>query len=163
MKTFASEVTMNALDEWTKKAPADLQKLGKYLKEVCEIRSKTDDQKIKMADKYTASVISGLPAKYKKPNGRGPFELYITEGDSACSCMENNRDKMVQGLFPVRGKIPNALVTPVKKFFENEEIAGLFKIMGYNGYQRNFDPDKFKPEKVVIATDADADGINYAA
>lgn len=61
-------------------------------------------------------------------------------------------------LFPVRGKIPNALVTPVKKFFENEEIAGLFKIMGYNGYQRNFDPDKFKPSKVVVATDADADG-----
>ena len=80
MKAFASEVTMNALDEWTKKAPADLQKLGKYLKEVCEIRSKTDDQKIKMADKYTASVISGLPAKYKKPNGRGAFELIITEG-----------------------------------------------------------------------------------
>ena len=80
MKTFASEVTMNALDEWTKKAPADLQKLGKYLKEVCEIRSKTDDQKIKMADKYTASVISGLPAKYKKPNGKGAFELIITEG-----------------------------------------------------------------------------------
>ena len=73
--------------------------------------------------------------------------------------MENNRDKLTQGLFPVRGKIPNALVTPVKKFFENEEIAGLFKIMVYNGYQRNFDPDKFKPSKVVIATDADADGI----
>ena len=80
MKQFASKITMDAIDEWAKKAPTDLQKLGKYLKEVCEIRSKTDGEKIKMADKYTASVISGLPAKYKKPNGKGAFELIITEG-----------------------------------------------------------------------------------
>lgn len=30
--------------------------------------------------------------------------------------------------------------------------------MGYNGYSKKFDPEKFRPEKVVIATDADADG-----
>lgn len=72
--------------------------------------------------------------------------------------MENNRDKFSQALFPIRGKILNAMVTPTKRFFENEEVAGLTKIFGYNGYQKNFDPDKFRPEKVIIATDADADG-----
>jgi hypothetical protein len=41
---------------------------------------KQDGQKIKMADKFIASAVSGLPAKYKKPNGKGPFELIITEG-----------------------------------------------------------------------------------
>lgn len=158
MKQFSNTITSEAIDEWTKKAPGDLQKLSKYLKEVCEIRSKTDNEKIKMSDKYTASVVSGLPAKYKKPNGRGPFEVIITEGDSACSGMENNRDKSCQGLFPIRGKILNAATTPTAKFFENEEVAGMFKIFGYSGYSKKFDPDKFKPEKVIIATDADADG-----
>jgi len=80
IKPYTSKVTMDALDEWSKKAPGDLQKLSKYLKDVCEIRMKQDGEKIKMADKFTPSVISGLPAKYKKPNGRGNFELIITEG-----------------------------------------------------------------------------------
>jgi DNA gyrase/topoisomerase IV subunit B len=78
--------------------------------------------------------------------------------DSACSGLENNRCKESQGLFPIRGKIINALTTPTKQFFENNEVSSLFKIMGYSGYQSKFDPDKFKPSKVIIATDADADG-----
>lgn len=61
-------------------------------------------------------------------------------------------------IFPIKGKLSNALTTPTAKYFANEEVAGLFKIFGYDGYKKKFDPDKFKPEKVVIATDADADG-----
>lgn len=156
---FASEQTMKAITEWAKMNPTDLQKLGKYFKDVCEIRSSIDDQKVKLQKNYTASVITGLPAKYKKPNGKLK-ELWIVEGDSALGGMENNRVKEYQGLFPVRGKIPNALVKSPKAFFENEEMAGLFKILGYNGYSRVFDPEKFKPEKVVISADADADGLH---
>ena len=33
----------------------------------------------------------------------------------------------------------------------------VFRIFGYNGYSRKFDPNKFIPEKVIIAADADAD------
>ena len=158
MKAFTSECTIDGTEEWFKKTPSDLQKVGKYLKEICEIRTKSEGEKIKMTDKFVASAVSGLPSKYKKPNGKGPFELYIVEGDSACSGMENNRDKSCQGIFPIRGKIINALGNNTKKFFENQEVSGLFKIFGYNGYSKQFDPDKFRPEKVVIATDADADG-----
>lgn len=34
----------------------------------------------------------------------------------------------------------------------------MFSIFGYNSYQRPFDPNQFKPERVIIATDADPDG-----
>ena len=158
MKPFVTAITLKALDNWAANNPADLQKICKYLKEVCEIRSKSDNEKIKMSDKYVTSAVSGYPAKYKKPNSNKNFELWIAEGDSACSGMENNRDKNCQGIMPIKGKIINAFTTPTKKYFENEEVAGLFKIFGYNGYSKKFDPDKFRPEKVVIATDADADG-----
>src|SRR5699024_2086639 len=109
------------LDEWAKNNPGDLQKVCKYLKEVCEIRIKSDKEKIKMSDKYVSSAVTGLPAKYKKPNGKGDFEFWIVEGDSCASAMENNRDKMHQSVFPIRGKIINAFTTPTKKYFENEE------------------------------------------
>lgn len=158
IKPFIYQVTLKALDEWAKNNPNELQKISKYLKEVCEIRMKSDNEKVKMSDKYTSSVITGMPAKYKKPNGKGPFEVWIVEGDSCASSMENNRDKSCQAIFPIRGKIINAFTTPTKRYFENEEVASIFRIMGYNGYQKKFDPDQFKPSKVIIAADADADG-----
>ena len=80
MKPFIYAETLKALDQWASTNPADLQKISKYLKEVCEIRSKSDNEKVKMSDKYTDSVVTGMPAKYKKPNGKGPFELFIVEG-----------------------------------------------------------------------------------
>lgn len=63
-------------------------------------------------------------------------------------------------VFPIRGKLPNAFVHGTKEFFENSEIAGLFKIFGYDRYYKNFDPDAFRPDKVVIASDADIDGYH---
>jgi DNA gyrase/topoisomerase IV subunit B len=158
MKPFTYQVTIKALNEWAKNNPAELQKVSKYLKEVCEIRMKTDNEKVKMSDKYTSSVITGMPAKYKKPNGKGPFEFWIVEGDSCASAMENNRDKSCQAVFPIRGKLINAFTTATKRYFDNEEVASIFRICGYNGYQKKFDPNQFKPSKVVIAADGDADG-----
>ena len=52
MKPFMYNVTLKALDEWAKTNPNDLQKIGKYLKEVCEIRSKTDNEKISFLEHY---------------------------------------------------------------------------------------------------------------
>ena len=69
-----------------------------------------------------------------------------------------NDDHRELSIFPIKGKIANAFMTSTKKFFENDEISSLFTIFGYKGYQSKFDPDKFKPEKVVIATDSDPDG-----
>ena len=134
MKTHIYQVTLRALEQWAKNNPNELQKISKYLKEVCEIRMKSDNEKVKMSDKYTTSVVSGMPAKYKKPNGKGPFEVWIVEGDSCASAMENNRDKATQAIFPIRGKIINPFTTPTKKYFENEEVASIFKIVGKNHY-----------------------------
>jgi DNA gyrase/topoisomerase IV subunit B len=72
--------------------------------------------------------------------------------------MENNRDKQTQAIFPIKGKIINAFTTPTKKYFENDEVSSLFQIFGYREYTKKFDPAKFKPSKVIIATDADPDG-----
>ena len=125
MKPYASKVTMDALDEWSKKMPGDLQKLSKYLKDIAELRLKQDGQKIKMAGSYISSSISDLPAKYKKPNGHKDIEVVLCEGDSAAAGFENYREKQTQGIMPLRGKVLNAITTPTKKFFENEEISGL--------------------------------------
>lgn len=163
MKPYMRDIMVNALNAWSKTNPNDLQKICKYLKEVCEIRYKSDNEKVKITDKYTTSVVTGLPEKYERPLGKKNIEVIITEGDSAKGGLVNNRDKQTQGIMPIRGKINNAFTTPTKKYFENEEVAGLFKIFGYSGYSKKFDPAKFKPEKVIIAADADPDGSHIAS
>ena len=159
MKPFATDCTIKALEAWAQNNPNDLQKICKYLKDVAEIRLKSEGEKIKMTDKYTASVVTGLPAKFKKPNKMNkPFELIITEGDSAASGIENNRDKETQGIFPIRGKMPNAFTTATKSFFQNEEVASILNIIGYKNYTSKFDPDQLRVSKIIIMSDADADG-----
>jgi len=163
MEGFAYTVTYDALDAWTKKYPQDLQRLSKYFKDICEMRFKLDGEKIKLHDKFEKSTINhGLPPKYIKPNEKGPFDLILTEGDSATGGIRNNRDAAHQGVYPLRGKITNCFACPPKKFFENPDVAGLFKIMGYDSYSKNFNPDQFLPGKVIITTDSDADGVSCA-
>ena len=107
MKPFVSQTIIAGLNIWFQSHSSDLQKLCKYFKEVIEIRMRQDKEKVKLSTKFEASSISGLPAKYLKPNGRRNCELVIVEGDSAFGSARNVRDQATQGIFPIRGKMPN--------------------------------------------------------
>lgn len=157
MQKYIKELTAKSLDEWSKTSPGDLQKVCKYIKEVAEIRAKSDDSKIKLSNNYEASAFSGKPKKYVAPSGNKNLELIIVEGDSALGSAKNSRDVTKQGIFPIRGKIPNAMKTAKAKFLANQEIASIITIIG-GGYGKNFDINKVKLDKVIFLADADPDG-----
>jgi DNA gyrase subunit B len=159
IKDFVKISVTEALDQWIKENPNDLQKLCKYFKDVAEIRMKSDESKIKLTNKYAASSLSGLPKKYVKPLGKQHLELLICEGDSAAGTAKNSRDNQTQGLFPIRGKIPNAFATEKTKFLSNPEIAGIITIVN-GGYGKGFDIERVPWEKVIFMADADADGAH---
>ena len=157
MKTYIKDLTMKSLDEWAKTSPGDLQKVCKYIKEIAEIRSKSDDSKIKLSNNYEASSLTGKPKKYVPASGHKELELIIVEGDSALGSAKNSRDTSRQSLFPIRGKIPNAFKTSRASFLANQEIASIITIIG-GGYGRNFDISKVKFDKIIFLADADPDG-----
>ena len=159
MKPFCSQSIINGLNEWSKTHTNDLQKLCKYFKEVIEIRVRQDKEKVKLSTKFEASSISGLPAKYLKPNGRRGCELVIVEGDSAFGSARNVRDQATQGIFPIRGKMPNVFEKSRADVLANAEVAGILTIIG-GGYGKNFDLDKCKVDRVIIMADADPDGAH---
>ena len=97
---FIKELTMKYMEEWSKKFPNDLQKVCKFIKEVAEIRSKSDDSKIKLSNNYETSGLTGKPKKYVPPSGNKNLELVIVEGDSALGSTKNSRDSKVQGIYP---------------------------------------------------------------
>jgi DNA gyrase subunit B len=150
------------LDQWSKENSAELQRLCKYLKEIAEIRLKSDEGKIRLKDQYQSSALTGLPKKYIKPTGRDNLELIIVEGDSAAGSIRNTRCAKRQGIFPIRGKIPNAFTTNKIKFLSNEEIAGIITIIG-GGYGKSFDITKVKWLRVLLAADSDSDGQHIRA
>lgn len=154
---FVRDLMMKSLDDWSKNNPSDLQKVCKYLKEIAEIRLKSDEGKEKLTKKYKASTLTGLPQKYTKPTGKTGLELIIFEGDSAGDGYINVRHKPTQGIFPIRGKLPNAFTTPRQKFLDNEEVSGILNIIGA-GIGKACDPSKSSVEKVILTPDADPDG-----
>lgn len=157
MLPFVRDLTLSSLNAWSKENPQDLQKICKYLKGIAEIRLKSEEGKIKLSSKYKSSSVTGLPSKYDKPTGTKNLEFLIVEGDSAKGSARNSKCHKRQGLFPIRGKLPNAFTTEKSKFLENEEIAALITLIG-GGYGKNFDLSQVKWEKIIFMADADPDG-----
>ena len=154
---FIKDLTYKSLEEWSKTSPNDLQKVCKFIKEIAEIRMKSDDNKIKLSNNYETSALTGKPKKYVAPSGNKNLELIIVEGDSALGSAKNSRDSSVQAIFPIRGKIPNAFKESKAKFLANQEIASIITIIG-GGYGKNFDITKVKFDKIIFLADADPDG-----
>lgn len=157
MYDFVKNLMVESLGEWAKANPQDLQKVCKYLKDIAEIRVKSEEGKDKIKTTYTSSKLTGLPRKYVKPTGKKGLEFIIVEGDSAIGSARNSRNRERQGLFPIRGKLPNAFTTPRQKFLSNEEVQGIISIIG-GGYGKNFDINKVAWERIIFMTDADPDG-----
>jgi len=172
MRPFVKNMVMDLLDQWSKENPSDFLKVCKYLKSVAELRSKNETEKIKIANRYTSSSLTGLPAKFVAPLGKKDLELWICEGDSAYSTAINNRVNATQGLFPIRGKIINAFEYSRAKVLSNAEVAGIISIIfdGYKDFDINklgtskqkIDVSKLKYKKIILGADADADGKHIA-
>lgn len=162
MEPFVRETTIELLEEWAKMNPKDLAAICKYFKDIAEVRSSTDKQRVKLTDKYTKSKFTNLPSKFVAPTGHKDTEFFITEGDSAAGLMRNYRINARQGYFPIRGKLPNAFKKSKKEFLANAEVAGIINIIG-GGYGRDFDISKVKWDKIIFCTDADPDGNHIKA
>lgn len=81
--------------------------------------------------------------------------IFLTEGDSAAGSMEKCRDVDCQAVFALRGKPLNCYGCKKDKLYSNEELTFLTQALGIEE-----DIEMLRYDKVVIATDADVDGMH---
>ena len=81
--------------------------------------------------------------------------IFITEGDSASGSITKSRDVATQAVFSLRGKIPNIMKIKKVDVYKNEELNLL-----HNALDIDDSLDNLRYNNVVIATDADVDGLH---
>ena len=161
MRSFVSENLMKVLDNYLHKNPATAEALLKKImqnererKDMAGVR-KLAQQRAKKANLHNKKLRDCRLHFTDTKEEKFDTTIFITEGDSASGSITKSRNVEIQAVFSLRGKPLNCYGLKKKVVYENEE---------FNLLQHALDIeeglDNLRFNKVVIATDADVDGMH---
>ena len=164
-----SQATAAAMDQYLEEHPKE----GKLIIEkiVLAATARNAARKAReMVQRKTAMTGAGMPGKLADCSESDPekCELFLVEGDSAGGTAKQGRDRRIQAILPLRGKILNVEKAAGDRAFESQEIRNIYTALGVtvakedeNGEKR-MDLSRLRYHKVIIMTDADVDGSHIA-
>ena len=88
---------------------------------------------------------------------RSETELLIVEGNSAGGTAKQSRNRTLQAILPLRGKVLNSEGAGLKKVLSNKELTDMVTAFGC-GIGPNFDIAGLRYQRIILLSDADSDG-----
>ncbi len=151
-------VVAEALLTYLEEHPAD----GRRIIDKCVTSQRARDAARKARDliiRKNAMDGGALPGKLADCSDKNPenCELYLVEGESAGGTAKMGRDRTIQAVLPLKGKILNVEKARADKMLAHEEIRALTIALGA-GLGEDFDLSKLRYHRIIIMTDADVDG-----
>lgn len=162
LKSFMSDFVSTKLNNYLHKNPDTAEALLKRIqqsererKDMAGIK-KLANERAKKANLHNKKLRDcRLHLDSSKDDKRFNTTIFITEGDSASGSITKSRDVETQAVFSLRGKPLNSFGLTKKVVYENEEFNLLQHALNIEEGIENL-----RYNRVVIATDADVDGMH---
>ncbi len=160
IKGIVDSIVFQALSEFFEENPVIAKRITAKAMESAKARLAAKKAK-DLVRRKNAFSLSGLPGKLADCSSRKSdnTELYIVEGESAAGSSKMARNKEIQAILPLKGKILNVEKSSPIKSLSSEEIANIITVVG-TGVGEQFDINKLRYNKIIIMTDADVDGAH---
>lgn len=94
-------------------------------------------------------------SRYHRGDGKGITQIFIVEGQSAMGSLTQARNPELQAVFALKGKPLNCFGLERKEIFKNEELGQLITALGIEK-----DIENRRYDEIILATDADVDGMH---
>ncbi len=162
IRTFVGDFVKTELDNYLHQNPSVADALLKRIlqsererKDIAGIK-KLANERAKKANLHNKKLRDcRIHLTDEKSEARQETILFITEGDSASGSITKSRDVQTQAVFSLRGKPLNSFGLTKKIVYENEEFNLLQHALDIEDSL-----DNLRYNKIVIATDADVDGMH---
>ncbi|MBK7325960.1 MAG: DNA topoisomerase IV subunit B [Propionivibrio sp.] len=156
---LVSRMLRDPLELWLNEHPDDAKKITELAIRAAQARSRAG-QKVEKRKQSGVAILPGKLSDCQSEDIRRN-EIFLVEGDSAGGSAKSGRDKELQAILPLRGKVLNTWEVEAGSLFANREVHDIAVALGIDPHSPSAAAsvlDNLRYGKVVIMTDADVDG-----
>ena len=158
VRTIVDKLMRDKLTTYLEENPSAARII--FEKSLASSRAREAARKAREASRRKSPLESAqLPGKLADCQSKdtSETEIFIVEGDSAGGSAKGGRDRRIQAILPLWGKMLNVEKARIDRVYGNDKLMPVITALG-TGIGDEFDIGKLRYDKVIIMADADVDG-----